>query len=304
MIRIAVVLLAIFNILGCQSESDKSKAKTSNYDLENVNTGEVRIYADDNAKSLLEQLGKVYTAHFPKAHISVEYRPDEKVMDAIYHDSVRLIVLMRECTSGEMGRLKSLYQAKPLQYTFAYDAIALVRDAASTDTLIDSTQLNSWIQKAEDIFVATKDHVGMFQLLLRQKGIVDGSRQLKIVNDINELQIFLKQNPRYIGVLPFSLVSDQYHPDAQKIATLFRWIGVKGKDADDIYPSQSTIYTKEWPLILPYTILYSKLPSEKGVGFVKFIHTRQASKLILKSGLIPYNMPERSIKIEEQSFEL
>ena len=73
-------------------------------------------------------------------------------MDAIYHDGGN----MRECTSGEMGRLKAYIRLNLYNILFAYDAIALVRDAASTDTLIDSTQLNSWIQKARKIFCCYK----------------------------------------------------------------------------------------------------------------------------------------------------
>lgn len=304
MIRLFPAFILCALMLSCESQRKEREAIRINYDLDNVNIGEVKIFADNNSKYLLEQLGSVYSAHFPKAYINVEYRDDSRVMDAINADSVRLIVLMRECTPGELGKLKSLYQAKPLQYTFAYDAIALVRDAASTDTILDSLQLNSWLKESNDVFVGTKEHVGMFSHLLRQKGITEGNRNLNIVNSIDDLQTYLKLHPKSIGILPFSLVSDQYNPVAKDITSKFRWLEIRGKSGKPVYPSQSTIYTKEWPFVIPYTILYCNLPSEKGVGFVKFIHTRQASKLIVKSGLIPFAMPERNVKIEDQSFEL
>lgn len=290
-------------LFSCKNNPDK-KPYADSYDLDKVNVGEVKIFADYSTKSLLEQLGTVYSAHFPKASIAVEYKSDNEVMDAIYSDSVRLIVLMRECTSAEINKLKSLYQAVPLQYTFAYDAIALVKDKESEHSLIDISQLNSWIEKPSDIFVTISEHIGMFQHLLRQKGVIEGNRNLKVVKDLDELKTYLKLNPESIGVLPFSLVSDQYNPKAKEIAAKFRWIGIKDEKGEEVFPSQSTIYTKEWPLVLPYTVLYTKLRDEEGVGFVKFIHTRQASKLILKAGLIPFSMPERSIKVEGQSFDL
>ena len=65
MIRIAVVL-AIFNILGCQSDQIKVKAKTSNYDLENVNTGEVRIMQMIMLNALLRNSGKGIYCSFPQ----------------------------------------------------------------------------------------------------------------------------------------------------------------------------------------------------------------------------------------------
>ncbi len=301
--RYLYFLIAIV-FVSCQANKNEREAKNENYDLEKVNVGEVKVFADYNSKYLLEQLGSVYSAHFPKAFLNVSYREDTHVMDAIYADSVRLIVLMRECSSGELSKLKSLYQAKPLQYTFAYDAIALVRDAANTDTILDSLQLNKWLINGSDVFVGTKEHAGMFSHLLRQKGVTEGNRSLNIVNSIDDLQAYLKLHPQSVGILPFSLVSDQYNPTAKDITSKFSWLEIKGTSGQAIYPSQSTIYTKEWPFVIPYTILYCNLPSEKGVGFVKFVHTRQAAKLIVKSGLIPFSMPERSVKVEDQSFEL
>src|SRR5690606_10392830 len=100
-----------------------------------------------------------------------------------------------------------------------------------------------------------------------------------------------------------SLISNKHSSSSRDIVDRFKLLGIKN-DSSTIYPSQSSIYTKEWPLILPYNVLYCNLSLEDGVGFVKFIHTRQASKLILKAGLVPIILPERNILLEDQSFEL
>ncbi|HUH74371.1 MAG TPA: hypothetical protein VLZ75_08170 [Chitinophagales bacterium] len=289
-------------ILSCKSESNVADKRT--YDLDHINIKEIKVHADQHAKSLLDQLGIVYSAHFPNASVNATYENDDAVMEAMLKDSIRLVVLMREPTLYEIDQLKILHQAKPLYYTFAYNAIALVKDDSNTNTVIDSLDLVSQLNQGKDVFVTTTEHVDLFQLLLKKLDIQGSKHPLKTVNTVDELQQYLKVNKDHIGILPFSLVSDQYDPEAQVLTKKFRWLGIQNSEKDTIYPSQSTIFTKEWPLVIPYSIMYCNLSSEDGVGFVKFIHTKPAMRLILKAGLIPFTMPDRDIKIEPQSFNL
>lgn len=296
---ISVFLLGIFS---CKEENNI--ADKQDYDLDNINIKEVKLYADQYSKSLLDQLGIVYSTHFPKASVNIKYDSDADVMNAMLADSIRLVVLMREPTLYEIDQLKVLHQAKPLYYTFAYNAIALVRDHLTTDTIVDSLYLVNQLNKGQEIFVTTKEYVDLFQILLKKLDIKVAKQPLKVVNSIDELQQYLKTDNKLIGILPFSLVSDQYDPVAQEITKKFRWLGIQNSVRDTIYPSQSTIFTKEWPLVIPYSIMYCNLSSQDGVGFVKFIHTKPAMRLILKAGLIPFTMPDRDIKVEPQSFNL
>lgn len=292
----------IFTLFACNN-TEQRKIDKKQYDLDNVNIAQVNLYADHHAKYLLEQLGIVYTAHFTKASIQPKYRKDAEVMNAIFKDSTRLIVLMRECTENEMLQIQKMHEAKPLQYTFAYDAITLVKEKSFEDSVISITQFDHYIQNSSDHFVVVKDHLDLFQHLLSKNGVKEGNRGIKVVQNTEELKRYLSLNKDNIGILPFSLVSQRNDEYSKRIKADFKFLGIQ-TDSSVIYPSQSSIYTKEWPLILPYTILYCNLSTEDGVGFVKFIHNRQSSKLILKSGLVPFILPQRDILIENQSFTL
>ncbi|MCO5231253.1 MAG: substrate-binding domain-containing protein [Chitinophagales bacterium] len=294
------LLLGSFFFTSCKTETDK--ADKSAYDLDNINVGEISLFADINTESLLSQLGKIYSVHFPKASVKANYRKDVDVMNAMLSDSTRIIVLQRECTASELEQIKVLHESKPLQYTFAYNAITLIKDKESKDSIIDSLSFAQQIVKGQEKIVTIGEYSDLYSLLLRKYGVVDGNRKLKTVRTIEELQAFLKKEPDYIGILPFSLISDIYNPVAKEIVSKFRWLGVSGKN--DVFISQSSIYTQEWPFVIPYTVLYCNISSHDGVGFVKFIHTKQASKLILKAGLIPYLLPDRDIKVEPQSFNI
>lgn len=301
-VKLIIISLLLLGIFSCKDENDV--ADKQSYDLNKINNKEVKLYADLYSKSLLDQFGQLYPNYFPKASINVNYQSDDSIMSAMLKDSIRLVVLMRDPTLYEIDQLKILHQAKPLYYTFAFNAIALIRDNLSSDTIIDSLSLVNQIKAGNNIFVTTIEYVELFQLLLKKLDIQGNKHSLKTVNSIDELQLYLEKNKSDIGILPFSLVSDQYSKDAKLITSKFRWLGIKNSVKDTIYPSQSSIFTKEWPLVIPYTIMYCKLSNEDGVGFVKFLHTKPAARLILKAGLIPYTMPDRDIKVEPVSFNL
>ncbi|MCO5234370.1 MAG: hypothetical protein M9888_11610 [Chitinophagales bacterium] len=298
--RIFFLILSTFLMYSCNTEGNK--ADKSAYDLDNINVGQVSLFADKNTASLLKQLGDVYAVHFSQASLKAHYRKDNEVMNAMLSDSTRIIVLQRECSQSELEQIKVLHEAKPLQYTFAYNAIALVKSKESTDSIVDSLSFASQVIKGQEQLVTISEYSDLYTLLLQIYGVKQGNRNLKIVANIDELKSFLKAEPDYIGLLPFSLVSDNYDPKSKEVVPQFRWLGISGQK--NIFLSQSTIYTKEWPFVIPYTILYCNISNQDGIGFVKFIHTRQASKLILKAGLIPYLLPERDIKVEPQSFNL
>ena len=300
--KIFLIPIFIFCFISCNEQNNVVDKQT--YDLDNINNKEVFLYADQYSNSLLDQLGIVFHSYFKKASINVNYQNDEDVMDAMLKDSIRLVVLMRDPSEFEINELIRLHEAKPITHTFAYSAIALVKESHSTDTIIDSLQLVRQLTNAEDLFVTTKEYVDLFQLLLKKLDIKGDKHPLKIVNNVDELQLFLASNHKYIGILPFSLVSDQYDLDAKELTKKFRWLGIQNTEKDTIYPSQSTIFTKEWPLVIPYNIMYCNLSTNDGIGFVKFIHTKQAARLILKAGLIPYTLPDRDVKVEPQSFNL
>lgn len=292
----------LLGMVSCKEENDTADKQT--YDLDHVNIKEVNLFADHYSKSLLDQLGIVYHSTFPKASLNVSYQSDDSLMKAMLKDSIRLVVLMREPSLYELDQLKLLHQAKPISHTFAYSAIALVRDHLSTDTIIDSLYLVKHLTKGQDVFVTTSEYVDLFQLLLNKFDLKESQHPLKIANSIEEMQQFLASNKNHIGILPFSLVSDQYNPEAKQVTEKFRWLGVINSEKDTIYPSQSTIFTKEWPFVIPYSILYCNLSIQDGIGFVKYIHSKPATRLILKAGLIPATMPDRHIKVEAESFNL
>lgn len=295
-LRIIITSLILL-LFSCDRKQNKPESYY--YDLENANKGVVKLYADSSTKYLLDQFKLIYPAHYPEASLQPVYTTTRNVLNAIYLDSVRLVILNRNFTQHEMYLIQKKYDSKPIQHVFAYDAITFVSSRNSEIKTIDSLTLAERFQNENGRFVTTQADVHILSLLYKQLGNVQGNKDLIVIRNIAELKRYLDKNPDYIGILPFSVVSDQGNPEVRRIASEFNWLGIVNSHGV-VYPSQSTIYTKEWPYILPYTVLYCNLATDKGKGFVKFLLSTQGARLILKTGLVPTKLPERLIQIKPE----
>jgi phosphate transport system substrate-binding protein len=297
--HILCMTLALGTLVSCQNNNKEEKVNTSI--LENVNKGVFKVYAEENTAYLMEQIIEVYTGRFPEATIDIRYTEEWDVIDKMVDDSARIIVLQRELNEEELDYIRRAFDTKPIQSTFAYDAIALVRDRGAEEKVIPYEQFLSWMQKGDNRFVTLAEYLDIYKLLIRMTGVEGKEPALEIVKSVDDLKIYLAANPDKVGLLPFFLVSDQDDPKAKEIASKFSWLGFE-VEKDTVFPSQSSIFTKEWPLIKSYTFISCKISRTQGFGFVNFVHTIPMKKLIVKAGLIPYRMPERAVVIKAQEF--
>ena len=291
--------LTLFSLLACNT---KKEPELNTSILENVNKGTFKIYADSNTAYVLNQVKDCYRASFPEADLDIAYTTGENAYQNVLKDSARLLVLDRMLTKNEWQDLYVAYQTRPLEHVFAYDAIALVKSKKDGQTVLNWEQFKSSVKNGSSKFITLKIYEGLVQQMAKLAGVTSGGMNIKVANNVSELDAFLKTDKSYLGVLPFSLVSDQDSKSAQELATLFHWQGfeimLEGKK-DTIYPSQSTIRTVEYPLIKPYNIIACAVTREKGIGLINFCFKREIGKMVLKAGLIPKIMPDRAILLQE-----
>jgi ABC-type phosphate transport system substrate-binding protein len=63
-------------------------------------------------------------------------------------------------------------------------------------------------------------------------------------------------------------------------------------------PTQSSISTKEYPMISPIVLVNCGMEKKSGTNFVNFLFKTKAQRLILKCGLSPAIFPGREVIIK------
>jgi phosphate transport system substrate-binding protein len=227
---------------------------------------------------------------------------EKAVLNALLMDSVRIILLQRELLPQELDKIQKAFDTKPIQSNFAYDAIVLASGRNASPQTIPLDVLKQLIETGSERIVSLEEYAHLYALLMRMLEIKSSKKALSTVANLEDLKTLLEKDTSRLALLPFSLVSDEDDPKAKAVRKMFSWAGItlkNGVKTDTVFPSQSSIFTNEWPLIKPYNILYCNVARKDGYGVVQFVHNRQTAKLILKAGLVPSVMPERKVQIQD-----
>lgn len=295
------ILLVIFSttiLLSCKEKTPENNT----FILENNNKGTFKIAADSNTAFLVNQLKDCYEAAFDSVHLQITYADESGAIENILKDSARLLVLDRKLTDNEWQRLNNKFQTKPIEHFFAYDAIALVSSKNQVAQVLKKDELAQKIKEGKISFVTIKQFSSQLIQLNQMLEIEQSRIKINIVQNYDDLQQYLDRYPEQYGLLPFSQVSDSDMASAKVLAKKFHWLGFETDSngvKDTIYPTQSSIRTKEYPFIKEYNIVACAVKRDEGMGFVNFIFKTQVGKLVLKNGLIPKVMPERAFQITE-----
>ena len=129
--KLSGLLMAIMLWLGfqgCSHKNDKNAAR-----LDRFTNDSAKVAVDEAFKPIFDEELYVFKALNDKVHPRMIYLPENKVIDLLLEDSVRVALLSRKLTPDELLALKQR-TLNPTMDRFALDAIALIVNKSSADT--------------------------------------------------------------------------------------------------------------------------------------------------------------------------
>lgn len=276
-------------------------------DVENMNKGEIVIYADASYTSLVGELIKSYENVYPEAKIKATYASDREILDAFLQNKTQMIITGRELNATELAALEKTHKFEPEQFKIATEAIAVITSQNNPDSVFD---MNEFIKSRKPgytgkyqntNFVFNKANGSMINQLIENEGA--SLLNMFSLDNKDTLASYIAANLNTIGFISFAEISDMDDPTAQAILEGVKVLSVSKTNAEGIKQvyelSQSTIATNSYPLQRSVTVVKGNISQLLGTGFVNFVYRSKASRIILKAGLIPAKMPEREIKVVE-----
>lgn len=112
-------------------------------DIDRADSGKIYISVDESFQPVIDSEIKVYEALHPKTKIIAEYKPEAECLKDLQKDSTRMIIITRRLTRQEELFCKDKYHFIPGTGLVAFDAIALVVNKESPDTIIYQADLRS-----------------------------------------------------------------------------------------------------------------------------------------------------------------
>jgi phosphate transport system substrate-binding protein len=303
--RFRFCCLGIFCLL-LHSCGDNTGNKTPQ---ETPTSGNINISVDESFKPVIDSQIKVFESSFPDAKINVHYKSEAACFrDLANKDSARLIIVTRELNKKEQDFYKDSFHFIPRFDILAYDAIAIVVNNKSKDTILTMNDVRALLSSSSkdkpqvvmDGVSATSTVRYAIDSVLRGqplgKNVVAAKSSIDVIN-------FVAANENSIGFIGVSWIGDQDDPQQLgfmkkvKIAAV-QCVSCGGETY--VQPYQANIALKRYPMVRELYYILNEDFSGVGNNFVNFLQYERGQLIFRRAYLVPKMSFEiRTSKISE-----
>lgn len=303
------IMIVMLLVVSC-SERDKHGQL-----LDTPTAGNITITVDESLRPLIQAEIAAFEGIYHNAHITAEYTGEKEGIDDLLRDSASLTIVTRCLVESEE---KVLADQKILSkhLKLATSGVALIVNRQNPDTLIELRE----IQKILSGEVKEWSHLGKTQATLPLEVVFDQPnsgiiRYLKdslgiaealpsncfAVKGNSAVVDYVSHNPRAIGLIDVSWISDRDDSTANSFLNTIRVMGISG-DSVFFQPYQAYIAQRQYPLRRDVWMISREARAGLASGFMAFIASDKGQRIVLKSGLVPATMPIRIIEVNHEPF--
>lgn len=298
-----LILAVLLFFAACKGKEEKIKDEP-----DTPNKGTIRISVDESFKPVIEEQIKIHHSSFPDTKIIVSYKPEVECLKDLQNDSTRMILIARGLSKQESSIFESSLGYHPQFAVLAYDAVAVIVNHASADSVFTMNDLKDILSgKSKKIAVMDGKNATSTVRFLKDsilRGAAFGTNVVASKNSEDVVDIVSK-NENVVGFVGLSWVGDSYDPKQQENLKKIRLALVecvrcveKGFFAK---PSQATISYAQYPLPRPMYYILKENSAGLGTGFMNFMSLERGQLIFKRALLVPakMNFKVRSGKIKE-----
>jgi phosphate transport system substrate-binding protein len=297
--RISLIVLFVIAMSACNRHA---KIVTEE---ETMVTGKAVFVADESFSPILDQELYVFQSIYSNANLSLVYHPENLAFNLFINDSIRVAILARELSKEEMKILENR-KLKPRINRFAIDAVALIVNQNSSDTLITVAEIKKMLngeihQNKNIVFDNPNSSIVRYIKTLSGNEKLD-QKNIFALKSNDEVIKYVSEHEDAVGIIGFSWLvePDEHYAEAAKNVKVMAVRDEQSAEYSEEYfkPSQTTLILKQYPLSRNLYIYNSSGKIGLGTGFASFLASERGQRIILKSGLLPDSLPRREINIK------
>ena len=281
---------------------NKKEKVGPNTNNESVIKGSATILVDETLTPIIEDQVAVFESNYD-AKIKIVSKSESEVVISLLKEKSTIVVLSRNLTVEE-NKIFEQKKIIPKITKFATDAIALIANKSTNDTLIDLRKVVEFLQGKQNSSIKglvfdnpNSSTIRFMNSLAGIKAIPENGVYSFKTNQ--EVIKFVAQNEGMVGVVGVNWLS-QPMPEMQQYVDMVNLLAVKGLSGGSYYmPSQNNIAEGTYPLARDLYIINGQGYTGLGMGFASFVSGDIGQRIILKSGLLPVRVPGRKINIRK-----
>jgi len=301
-----IKILVFIGIISVVVYACKQKSGDAGQATETVIEGTATVYVDETVQPIIEDQVSVFESQY-KAKINLVNKSESEVVNALLADKARIAILSRKLTTEEENHFKQK-KITPKITHFASDAIVLVTNSTSQDTLVDLQEVINLLQEKESKIkglVFENPNSSTVSYMNNLAGVKKGQKKnIYSLNSHKEVLEYVAKNPGTIGVIGLNLLVQPFEDTAQYMdnITVMSVRNVKSQPNNTLYykPNQFNLGEGLYPLKRPIYMLNYQGTAGLGMGFASFVAGEIGQRIILKSGLLPVRIPSMELNVRKE----
>ncbi|MDI9365390.1 MAG: substrate-binding domain-containing protein [Flavobacterium sp.] len=280
--------LTLVCCIACNDATKQQKITTDTF-----NNGQINISVDESFKPVIEEQIKVYESTYPNTKIVASYKPEVACFKDFQSDSTRLIIVARGLNKNEREYYESTLKFIPYYTNVAYDAIAVIVNRKSKDSVFTMAHLRNILSGKKNITAVMdgKNATSTVRYLQDSllKGQAFGANVVAAKNSEDVVNIVCSTE-NAIGFVGLSWVGDNYDAKQQAQLKTIKLALVECticKNGEFARPSQATITYLQYPLSRPLYYIVKENTTQLGSSFGNFMGSERGQLIFRRAFLAP-----------------
>jgi phosphate transport system substrate-binding protein len=279
-------------------------------------SGNITVSVDESLKPIIEAQKEVFEALYPEAKLTMVYTNELDAINMLSMDSARIAIVTREMLPEEKVNFDRR-KIVPRNLLIGYDAIGIIVNKNRKDTIFTLSQITNILsgnyKTWKDINPKNKpvalrvvfDHAKSGTVRHLKDSLLNGAPLAKhcyAVNSNPDVIAQVENDVNTIGIIGTAWISDRDDTTSTNFLNKIVVANLVPKtpetaEASTMKPFQAYVALKQYPLYRKINIINPEGRYGLGTGFASFINSDKGQRIILKSGLVPANVPVRIIKL-------
>ena len=274
-----------------------SRCSTGQGPTDTIESGTIHISADESFKPVIDSQVKVFESSYPDAHIIVHYKPEADCLRDFAVDSIRMIIATRGYTPSEEAFLNDSMRIVPMQRIVARDAIAVIVNRSSNDTLFTMNDIREILtgryhKKLKPVFDGLKATSTVRFIV---DSVLNGgslSPDVAAARSSEQVLDYVSKTPDAIGFIGVSWIGNPEDSTQVSFLTKVRVAEIESLDKKGAYiqPVQANIYTGRYPMVRNLFYIVKEKHNGLGHGFAYYLSGQRGQLVFNRAYLMPTEM--------------
>jgi len=282
-----IAALASFLIAGCGESAPKHP--------DTLSKGNIDISVDETYSPVIQEQLKVFDSSFPEANVNAHYKPEAECFKDFFENKARLILVTRELSANEKTFCEQ-NQVVPTTIALAKDAVAIVLNPSSPDTVLDVNSVKGILTGVyKKKYTVVFDNQGSSTLRYIQDSLLGGQKlgaNVFAAKGNNEVIDYVSKNPDAIGFVGLSYAGTQNDSTGvNEFINKVKVAGIYNDSAGIAYkPYQAFIALKLYPFTRSLYFIHRETYPGLGTGFANFLSRERGQLIFAHAHLFPLRM--------------